>query len=371
MESFRSLFPVTRSHTYLNHAAIAPLCLKMSSTIDEYQRDMQAGELSVHKWIDNCERVRKSAAQLINALPQHVAFVANVSTAAMLVAQGITVRSNEHIVVPRNQFPANIYPWTNLKAKNIPIKTPVLSHDALAYERLDDELDENTKLLAISYVEYDDGFKWDLQKVGEICRRKNVLLFVDAVQGAGALEIDVQKTPVDFLAVSGHKWLMGPTGQGFMYIHPDAFEELYLVSMGWLSVETPFDFDNLHQSLRPGVAALEGGSLNLLGIAVLGTALDLLQNVGMSKIEIQILKLTRYLRVQLYEKNYQIVGHNDSEALSGITSFYHANIATQELYEKLIAERIIVSLRKNTLRVSPHFYNTLNDIDNVFQILES
>ncbi|MBD3376601.1 aminotransferase class V-fold PLP-dependent enzyme [candidate division KSB1 bacterium] len=371
MESYRSLFPITRSHTYLNHAAIAPLCESMSSTIDEYQHDMQAGELSVHKWIDNCDHVRKSAAQLINALPQHIAFVTNVSTAAMMVAQGITIRNDEHLVVPRNQFPANIYPWTNLKAKNIPVKTPVIPHDASAYDCLDDELNEKTKLLAISFVEYDDGFKWDLHKVGEICRRKNILLFVDAVQGAGALLIDVQKTPVDFMAVSGHKWLMGPTGQGFLYIHPNAYEELYPISLGWLSVEIPFDFDNLHQSLRPGAAALEGGSLNLLGIAILGTALDLLHKVGLRKIETQILKLTRHLRVQLYEKNYQIVGHNDSEALSGITSFYHANIATHELYEKLTAERIVVSLRKEAIRVSPHFYNTLNDIDDVIQILES
>jgi len=350
---------------------MAPMGEKIVSTIDEYQLDMRAGELAVQKWIDNVERVRNCAAKLINAHTQNVAFVANVSTAAMLIAQGITVKSHEHILVPRNQFPANIYPWTNLQSRNVKIKTPVLPHESSAYEMLDKELGENTKLLAISYVEYDDGFKWDLERIGEMCRRKNILLFVDAVQGVGALDIDVRKTPVDFLAVSGHKWLMGPTGQGFLYIHPHAFEELYLVSMGWLSVETPFDFDNLHQPLRPGAAALEGGSLNLLGIAALGAALDLLHDVGMNRIETQILKLTRYLRVQLYEKNYQIVGQNDSEALSGITSFYHSNIATQKLYKKLTAERIVVSLRKDTIRVSPHFYNTLKDIDDLIQILES
>ena len=176
-----------------------------------------------------------------------------------------------------------MYPWLNLRRQNVEIRTPFLPRNELAYEALFSAVNEQTRLIALSFVEYDNGFRYDLQRIGEFCRQNGILFFVDAVQGLGAVPLDVKSAHVSFLATSGHKWLLGPSGQGFLYINKPFLNNLYVLSSSWLSVEQPFDFTNLTQPHYNSAKRFEGGTSNLAGITALGAGLELILQTGVEK----------------------------------------------------------------------------------------
>jgi len=369
LTTFRKEFPITKTHCFFNHAAVSPESNSTILKVTEYLTDAQYGDTREKKWIDYIEVVRKYAANLINASVDEIAFVNNVSTGAMLVGNGLKWVNDDNIIVPANQFPANVYPWLNLRNKGLIVKTPVLPRDESAYDTLFSHVDSNTRLIAISFVEYDDGFRYDLRRIGEFCRDRNIYLFVDAVQGLGAMELDVLESLVDFLAVSGHKWLLGPVGQGFLYVRQQLFSQLYISSISWLSVDNPWDFHNYEQPLKETARVFEGGTPNLMGIAALGAALELLSRAGMSSVQKRIFALSNYLSDNLLQKGYRIVTNLEPGCRSGITAFEHEHYATEDVYKALTENQIIVSQRNGRIRVSPHFYNTEEEIDKLIEVL--
>lgn len=215
---FRSEFEICQRFVFLNHAAESPTHNRLITRVQEYLIDTTSGNLHENRWLEYMESVRNSAATLIRADPDNIAFVNNVTMGASIVANGIEFKNGDNIIVPANQFPANVYPWLNLRKRGVEVRTIELPRNDSCYDILFEAMDNNTRLLAISFVEYNDGFRHNIKLVSDHCRERGVLLFVDAVQGLGAIQFSVQDVPVDFLAVSGHKWLLGPTGQGFLYI---------------------------------------------------------------------------------------------------------------------------------------------------------
>ena len=315
---YRSHFMITRSHVFLNHAANSPKCDLMQTKVNDYLNDAGYGTVYEHKWISYMDTVRQLAASLIHADIEEIAFARNVSFGAMLIANGIKWNKEDNIVVPGNQFPANIYPWLNLDRKEVSVRMPVLPRNENAYETLFKSIDKNTRLVAISFVEYDDGFKYDLARISEYCHDKNIMLFVDAVQGLGALSLDVKKTNIDFMVTSGHKWLLGPVGQGFFYIRKDRIYELNNLAKGWLSVIEPWNFEDFGQPSHDSAKRFEGSTPNLMGIAALGAALEMILDVGIQHIEFQIKSLGSYLAESLGDLGYRIVSNLNKDMRSGI-----------------------------------------------------
>ena len=366
---YRSEFEICKQFVFLDHAAQSPTHQRMVTRVNEYLSDSTFYNHYEMRWLDYAESVRNYAARLVRTTPKSIAFVNNVTMGACIVANGVKIIKGDNIVVPANQFPANVYPWLNLQGRGIEVRLVKLPRNESCYDILFKSVDTKTRLIAISLVEYDDGFRHNLKLVSDFCRNQNILLFVDAVQGLGALQFSVQKVPVDFLAVSGHKWLLGPTGQGFLYIRPEHLSSIYILLRGWLSVENPWDFHNYSQSFKSSTTQIEGGTANLMGISALGAGLEMILEADPKKIEAQVLSLTSFLAKRLSDKGYRLTTNLQERYRSGILSFQHPRISSKEISQSLSSHNVQVSERNDKIRVSPHFYNTVDDINALIDAL--
>ena len=210
----------------------------------------------------------------------------------------------------------------------------------------------------------------DLNELGRLCADRGVLLFVDAIQGWGAFPVDVRAAKITGLAVSGHKWLLGPGGCGVFFVQRDLAEKLQPSIVGWLSVEGWHDFAPREPVWRAGAGRFECGTPNLAGIYGLGAALELLAEIGLDAIGQRVLDLADRLRRGLAQSGYRIYGPTDRQSCSGIVTFLpREDEAADTLMQRFEAHAIIVSVRSGMLRVSPHFYNTEAEIDRVLELL--
>ncbi len=361
-DDYRELFPITKTHIFFNHAAEAPKSVRQVEQVNAFLQDALYGDLYEDKWLEHMQQVRQMAADLVQAAPEEIAFVHNVSTAAMLVANGLAWRTGDNIVTSCNQFPANVYPWLNLRERGVEVRTPFLPRNELAYETLFAAVDEKSRVLALSFVEYDNGFRYDLERIGRFCHERGILFFVDAVQGLGVFPVDVKSARITFLATSGHKWLLGPSGQGFLYIDQSVLPQLYVLPTSWLSMTHPFDFYNYTQPRKATAQAFEGGTSNLMGIVALGTGLSLLAEVGQLRITEKVQSLAGRLIEGLEQKGCLVDVAAAPSHRSAIVAFRHPVMAADQLYTRLLQNNVIVSVRNGHIRVSPHFYNTEQDM---------
>jgi selenocysteine lyase/cysteine desulfurase len=222
--------------------------------------------------------------------------------------------------------------------------------------------------LTLSFVEYASGFRNDLDAVGALCRERGVRFFVDAIQGLGVFPLDVQQTPVDFLAADGHKWLLGPEGAGIFYVRRDVVESLHTVEVGWQSVVNSHDFSQVELNLKPNAGRWESGSFNVGGIVALGASLQLLQDAGAHAVSARILELTDYLCDRVRDAGLGVYSSRQPSEASGIVSL--TGIADPAAaVRRCRAAGIIINLRAGRLRVSPHVYNTFSEIDGLINEL--
>ena len=208
-ERFATHFPVRDRVIYLNHAAVAPLCLPAAEAMKRLADDcLHFGSLHYDEWLAAYEGLRRAAARLIGADRSEIALVKNTSEGIATVAMGLDWKPGDRIVGFDEEFPANVYPWKQLEERGVSVTWLSVS-DSL--ERID-EACRGARLLAISFVQFLSGHRAPVQAIGEICRRNHCLYLVDAIQGLGVFPIDVRSCHIDALAADGHKWLLGPEG---------------------------------------------------------------------------------------------------------------------------------------------------------------
>src|SRR5215471_17087603 len=238
--------PVTTRWAYFDHAAVAPLTERARRTLTEWAADLaENGEVNDPARVRRIEEVRRLAAQLLNADPLDIAFVKNTSEGVGIVAEGLPWQAGDNVVTAEEEYPANLYPWMNLADRGVELRLVPSRNGRILLDDLRAALDDRTRLVSLSFVEYASGFRNDLDAVGQLCRENGVLFFVDAIQGLGVLPLDVRRTPIDFLAADGHKWLLGPEGAGLFWIRRDLVERLHPVGVGWNSVVNPWDFGTI------------------------------------------------------------------------------------------------------------------------------
>ena len=212
---YRDEFPVRRELIYLNHAAVAPLSGPAARAMRSLTDDVCCrGSLNYDKWMEVYAGLRTAAAKLINASPGEIAILKNTSEGIATVAEGLHWNPGDKVVVFEEEFPANYYPWLRLERRGVELKTLSI-YDPI--EKIATEI-EGARLLAISFVNYLSGFRVDLRRIGELCSRHGCFFFVDAIQGMGAFPIDVEACHVDALSADGHKWMLGPEGNGVLYV---------------------------------------------------------------------------------------------------------------------------------------------------------
>lgn len=365
-----SLFPVTENYVYLNHAAVAPISRPVYARMQEYMLDLlNNGLVHFPEWGEAVQRVRGLAAQLINADPGEIAFAPNTSSGLAYVANGIDWHEGENIVSADCEFPANVVPWRRVNREfGVELRTMRERDGRLDTDEILRLIDSRTRVVTLSFVEFASGFRNDLATVGRYCRERGVLFVVDAIQGLGALKLDVEACCIDALSADAHKFLLGPDGISILYISKLAMERIKPTVVGWMSVAKPFEFAS-DQPYAPNAKRFEPGALNTAGIVGLGASIELFLQIGLERIESYLIELGDYLCERVSEKGYQIVSSRREGEKSAVICCRHPRYSASDLYQILNDHRIITTPRLGRLRISPHLYNTREEVDRLIECL--
>jgi len=363
LNEIRKCFPILKSKVFLNHAGVSPLCIPVAEAIQNYLKHRVMGEEEDF----DMDSVRSLFAHLINAGSEEIALVPNTSTGLNIAANLLRHPRGSNIVTSDLEFPSVVYPWLRIKMKsNLEIRYVKNVEGKVLLEDFERAIDDRTVAVVISHVEYANGFKNDLKAISEITHEHGALLIVDACQSAGAMNINVKQQGIDFLATSCYKWLLAPSGAGFLYIREDQIREAEPVFVGWASVkreifETADLWDNTRLALSETARRFEVGTPSEISYVGVMAALELILGYGIEKIENRIIGLTRYLIDRLKEEGFTLQTSEDPHDLSGIVNFKVSE--PDRMVENLRGKGVIVSARMNGIRISPHFYNTREDIE--------
>lgn len=354
----------------MNHAGIAPLPRRVADEIRAFADEALLLDRAVYVgWEQRAEAVRARLAQLIGARPAEVAFVRNTSEGLSLVAAGLPWRAGDNVVALADEYPSNVYPWFGLRRHGV--ETRLLARPALRFG-VDDVrplVDAHTRLLAVSAVDWQSGFRADLAALGEFCRSRRILLCVDGIQAVGALRVDVGACGVHFLAAGGHKWLLAPEGCGALYVASEVVDQVYPTLLGWKSVSDADTYLPYHFDLRPDAARFEAGTAQHLGIRALGAAIDLLLEIGPEAIEARVLELTAELAEALRARGATILSPCGAGERSSILTI--ALGETAALHQALTEAGIVVRQRLGGVRFAPHFYNDAGDLQRVLAAVDA
>jgi selenocysteine lyase/cysteine desulfurase len=369
-DALRREFPVTRRWAFFDHAAVAPLSGRAQQAITECAKSFaENGGVGWSRWDVRVEEVRQLAGRLISADPLDIAFVKNTTEGIGFVAEGFPWKVGDNVVTAAEEYPANIYPWLNLVHQGVEVRRVPSRGARLEIDDLRAAMDGRTRLVSLSSVEFSSGFRNDLDTIGAICRERGAHFFVDAIQGLGVLPLDVGRTPIDFLAAQGHKWLLGPEGVGIFFIRRELVDMLHPVGVGWKSVVGALDFSHIDFRLKPHAGRWEGGGLNVTGITGLGASLQLLLEIGIPEVAARVLDLTDYLCEQASKTGTEVYSNRRAEDRSGIVSLIVPHADPKELVRRCRDAGVVVNQRAGRIRVSPHCYNTRAEIDRLVELL--
>ena len=367
-------FPVLRRWTYVNHAGVSPLPRAVADAMRAFADQAAEGAYLDGDWWGQLERVRRSAATFLNADPAEVAMVKNTSEGLSTVAFGLELRPGDRVVTADCEYPANVYPWMAACRRSgaelvfVAEETDADGCRAVPVDKLLAAVDHpRARVLTLSHVQYGSGQRNDLATLGAACRSRGVFFNVDAIQSLGALPFDVVAMHADAVSACGHKWLMGPPGAGLLYVRKawqDRIAPLLVgqTSMvGWEAFSTNYKYE-----LRPDAGRYESGTINLPGTFGLGAALDMHNGLDRAAVADRIKRLTDQLVDGLQRKGYAIVSPRSADSWSGIVAVTSASHDHGEVAKSLLKEhRIETCVREGRLRLSPHFYNTDEQVERV------
>jgi cysteine desulfurase / selenocysteine lyase len=372
LNSLREFFPVTGSYNFQNNAAVAPLSRPAADAMRRYVDHLLERASVGGDFYQVAERARQSAARLINATPEEIAFVKNTTEGIGWVAGGLKWQPGDNVVTTGVEFPANIYPWMGLRPRGVDLRLVPEIDGRIPVERMVEAMDERTRAVSVSAIQFASGYRMDLAALGRACRERGAFLCVDAIQALGAFPIDVRGMSIDFLSADGHKWLCSPEGCGIFYCRRELLDRLGLVFTGWLCMKGAMDFGNYRFDLVESARRFDTGSYNLVGIHGLGASIDLLLDAGIDAIAARILSLTDRLVAGVQRKGYRIISSRRPGEASGIVSFVSNRHDHEDLRRRLQDEhRVIIACREGRLRASPHAYNSEAEIDQLIDLLPS
>jgi len=298
---------------------------------------------------------------LINADRDEIAFVANTTQGISLVAEGFPWNEGDNVVTAADEFASNVYPWMNLASRGVALRQVESREGRIHLEDLAAAMDDDTRLLAISHVEFATGFRNDLDALAEMCHERQVALFVDAIQGLGPLVIDVRETPVDFLAADGHKWLLGPESTGLLYVRRDWIDRLRPIGVGWHSVVGSYNSLRNDFRLKQSAQRFEGGSFNMPGVQSFGASISLFHELGPRTVSARVMDRADAARESAMSAGWSVFGSTRPSDRSAIVVLERESVDPHAAARSLRHEGIVLSCRRGRLRISPHFYNNDDD----------
>jgi selenocysteine lyase/cysteine desulfurase len=361
LDALRRHFPHTDRWTYLDHASTGPLSRPVREAVDAFLD--QRHRTKPNNYFDVApvvERARERIGQVLGAPTERVEFAPNTSAALNVLAQGLDWQPGDRIAVPACEFPANVYPWLGLEEKGVALDLIPHERGTFTVEDVERTLTPETRLVSVSWVQFLSGFRADIEAIGALCRARDVLFCVDAIQGVGALRLDVADLPVDFLACGGQKWVMGMQGLGFFYV-TEALQAQLRPVRGWLN--GPIDWDDFLSyptDFHDDARRFRLGTMNHTGVVALDAALGLHLDAGRDWCEAQVLARSREIAEGLDRLGLRRYGSADPAHASGIVAVEHPD--PEWLFEAMQAEGISVAVRDRKLRISPTYYNTPDEV---------
>ncbi len=363
---YRDQFPVTKELIYLNHAAVAPLCRPAADAIRWLADDAsQFGSLHYDKWMESYAGLRKATARLINASAGEIAIVKNTSEGIATVALGLDWKAGDRVVAFKEEFPANYYPWLRLEKRGVKL-TWLSVYDPI--EKIAAAI-PGARLLAISFVNYLSGYRVDLEAIGRLCHENGCFYFVDAIQGMGALPLDVETAHIDALAADGHKWMLGPEGNGVLYIRQKWLDAIEPVEFGWTNPANYADYSSRDMTLRKDAGRYECGTLNTVGCFGQRAAIEFLLEVGIANVGQAVLERATQFEEGLTKLGFEVMIKRTPATGSGIICFRDSMIDHKILMSEMRRRKITAAPRQGWVRVSPHFYISSEDIEQVLKTL--
>ena len=366
---YRDAFPACADRAYLNCAAVAPGSTRVRAAINAWLDDhvAQGNSASTHWWARAAE-VRARTAELIGAAPEEIAFVKSTSHGLAMVAEGLDWRSGDEVAVASAlEYPSNVYAWKHLADRGVEVREIPVVDGAVTPGAVEEAIGPRTRLVAVSSVQFASGHRTDVDAIGRLCRDRDVLFVVDAIQQAGAFPIDVKASGIHAMAACSHKWMLGLLGIGFLYVDRDLLPNLRPALVGWYSVDDPFAFDGTRFNLRTDASRLEEAAPAFPMVYGLGAAVEMLLEAGVANTAAHITGLLDRAAGGLEAIGCEVSPAPEHRA--GILMIKPASADVDALAEACMERGIAVSVRRGRLRLSAHLYNNEDDIDALVDLL--
>ena len=374
----KSYFQLDNNIVHLNHAAVAPWPVVTRDAVISFAKEnVSIGSQRYDCWLKTEQQLKQRLSKLINAKSSdEIALLKNTSEGLSLIAQGLHFNAGDNIVIPAEEFPSNKVVWQALETQGVDIRLVPVQDSEEPELALINAIDEHTRLLSCSSVQFARGLVLDLTVIGKACKQRDVLFCVDAIQSLGAIAFDVQACFADFVVADGHKWMCAAEGTALFYCRHEVQDQLQLTQFGWHMLKDAFDFSlqndalPLEQKIATGAQRFECGSPNMMGITALNASLGMLLEIGINNIQSKVIENADYLINQLTSLNsINIVSPTATGKYAGIVTFQKLNVDNLKLYQQLQNNNVICAYRGDGIRFSPHFHTEITAMDKAIQFV--
>lgn len=372
---------------YLNHAAVSPWPVQTVAAVRQFAEESgRLGSSHYPAWLEVEARLRQRLSRLIGmGNEEDIALLKNTSEGLSLVAHGLAWQGGENVVISDQEFPSNQMVWESLDRYGVTVRKAAIESVEDPEQALFDQVDEQTRLIAISSVQFGTGLRMDLPRIGAFCRQHQILFCVDAIQSLGALQFDGPAIQPDFVVADGHKWMMAPEGCALFYSRPESRKQLQLYQFGWHMREYPFEFDPLDRcdqgsccgdsegwQAASSARCFEPGSPNMVGIHGLEASMALLESHGMAAVEQAVLEHTGWLMRQVDARpDFQLLSDRREARRSGMVTFCVPSVDAGRLFERLTEAGVQCALRGGGIRFSPHYYTPQEELERVMMLCDT
>lgn len=357
----RKNYPALQNYTYLNTASCGLFSEKSLKTVQQtIQQYTEKGSVVRDSWYDELSGIRNNAARLVGASASEIALITNFTSGIYQAAH--LLKEHSRVLVVEDDYPTLLLPWQLLGYQVHSIAAE--QNGSIRLDKIESSIREHQiQIMAITHVQYSSGFRISLEELGQLCRQYNVLLVVDATQSLGMAPIDLKKTPVDILIGSGYKWLTAGLGNGIMYVNEKLHKVFHPQLLGIGTVGNHFSLEEI-SGIPFTPQTLEAGHYNYFSLLALGQALEAMLERGVDNVFNHNMELRKQFINKLPSHVTLVSDYKDENASSIVV--VQAPDTAEELLKK---KNIITSTRPRGLRISPHFYNNAEDIQQLCQAL--
>ena len=369
--AWRDEFPILQRKTYLNSCSLGPLSRRAMAAMERFEEQWnEHGAQSWYgMWMGELAALRAKVARLIGAQPHEIAIAPSVSGALSEIASGLDLGARNKVVCADMDFPTLAYQWLARERQGVEVAF-VESEDriTLPAERFRAQIDKRTGLVATSRVFYLSGYIQDVAKLAKMAHTKGALLLVDDYQATGQIPLDVKAADIDFLVTGTLKWLMGGQGVAFIYVREGLIPTLRPTHTGWWAARDQFQFNTREFAYRDDAQRLEAGTPPMPSITIANAGLDIVLEIGVERIRERTRWLADDLVRRIQERGWTLLSPADGAVRSSIVMLGMER--PDELVHQLTQRGIIIDFRPGMIRISPSFYNTVEETDRILSALD-